>query len=204
MHGNRKMFARAHEKWERLKKKESFSLPVEIGKTAIISSFFTDEPPDTKTGITELEAFRSEAHELGKRTLTAGGRPIVAIDASRDDVTDLVRDPEVANMYVIGNGSLSTLLLGVKDYYDWQNVSDATTHLKLGTFVQRQCGGLTRIFNVPMGMFAVDDFRNVHAAFDAEFYPLSLDDPVNDKILPVFESEIVTYESVKAFGSDII
>lgn len=201
MSGNRTSFNHAKRKWNNLRAEGHLSLAANVGKTAIISSFFTDEPPDTETGITELEAFRSEAYELAKRTQAAGGKPELAVDATRDDITDLIRDPEVATMYMIGNGSLSTLILDEKDYYDWRHVSQATTHLKQGAFIQRQCGGLTRVFNAPLGLFAVNDPRNVHAAFDAEFYPLSLDDPVNEKIQPIFNTDNVDFATIKALGS---
>lgn len=201
MHGNRKLFERAKTKWEQLKKNEYLSLAPDIGKTAIISSFFTDEPPDTETGITELESFRTEAYALADRVRDSGGIAELAIDATRHDITRLIQDPAIANMYVIGNGSLATLILGEKDYYDWQDVANATDHLKKGNFIQRQCGGLTRVLNVPLGLFAVDDPRNVHAAFDTEFYPLSLDDPVNEKIQPVFGSPVIGYEAIKGLGS---
>ncbi|HET8669782.1 MAG TPA: hypothetical protein VFM05_03880 [Candidatus Saccharimonadales bacterium] len=204
MAGDRQLFKRAKTKWESLRDEGNFSLSAELGKTAIISSFFTDEPPDTETGITELEAFRSEAFELAKRIQASGGRTELAIDATRDDITDLIQDPDVATMYMIGNGSLSNLIIAERDYYDWLNVSAATTHLKQGSFIQRQCGGLTRIFNAPLGLFAVSDPRNVHAAFDAEFYPLSLDDPVNEKIQPVFDTPHISYDMVKALGSTVL
>src|SRR5260370_4197834 len=106
-------------------------------------------------------------------------------------------------MHVIGYGSLSNLIISEMDYYDWLNVSAATTHLKQGTFVQRQCGGLTRVFNAPLGLFAVSDLRSVHAAFDAEFYPLSLDDPVNEQMQPVFDTPHVSYDMIKALGSTV-
>ena len=160
MAGDRHLFKRAKTKWESLRDEGKFSLSAELGKTAIISSFFTDEPPDTETGITELEAFRSEALELAKRIQANGGRTELAIDATRDDITDLIQDPDVATMYMIGNGSLSNLIIAERDYYDWLNVSAATTHLKQGSFIQRQCGGLTRILNAPLGLFAVSDPRN--------------------------------------------
>lgn len=201
MPSNRKIFDRAHSKWQEFKAEGQFSVPAEAGKLAIVSSYFTDEPLDTETGITELESFRSEALEIAKRTLAAGGQFDLAIDATRDDINDLVKDPEVASMVIIGNGSLSSVLLAEKDYYDWQNISDASTHLKLGSFVQRQCGGLTRVFNAPLGLFAVSDPRNIHAAYGVEFYPLSLDDPENDKIQPIFTDEHFDYEVIKAMGS---
>jgi hypothetical protein len=204
MASNRQLFRRARTKWETLRDEGKFSLPAELGKTAIISSFFTDEPPDTETGITELEAFRSEAYELAKRIQSNGGKTELAVDATRGDVTDLIQDVDVASVYMIGNGSLSNIIIAERDYYDWLNVSDATTHLKQGNFVQRQCGGLTRVFNVPLGLFAVSDYRNVHAAFDAEFYPLSLDDPVNEEIQPIFDTTDVQYETIRALGSTVI
>lgn len=204
MASDRQLFRRAKIKWESLRDAGNFSLPAEVGKTAIISSFFTDEPPDTETGITELEAFRSEAFELAKRIQANGGETELAIDATRNDITDLIQDPEIATMYMIGNGSLSNLIIAERDYYDWLNVSDATTHLKRGSFVQRQCGGLTRIFNAPLGLFVVSDPRNVHAAFDAEFYPLSLDDPVNEQIQPVFDTFHVSYDTIKALGTTVV
>jgi hypothetical protein len=204
MASDRQLFKRAKSKWESLRDEGSFSLPAELGKTAIISSFFTDEPPDTETGITELEAFRSEAFELAKRIQANGGETELAIDATRDDITYLIQDPEVATIYMVGNGSLSNLIIAERDYYDWLNVSAATTHLKQGNFIQRQCGGLTRDFNAPLGLFAVSDPRNIHAAFDAEFYPLSLDDPVNEKIQPVFNTPHVSYDMIKALGSTVI
>lgn len=204
MASDRQLFRRAKIKWESLRDEGSFSLSAELGKTAIISSFFTDEPPDTETGITELEAFRSEAFELAKRIQANGGKTELAIDATRNDITDLIRDSEVATMYMIGNGSLSNLIIAERDYYDWLNVSTATTHLKQGNFIQRQCGGLTRTFNAPLGLFAVSDPRNVRAAFDAEFYPLSLDDPVNEQIQPVFDTPHVSYDMIKALGSTVL
>lgn len=204
MPSDRQLFRRAKNKWESLREERSFSLPAELGKTAIISSSFTDEPPDTETGITELEAFRNEALELAKRIQANGGRTELAIDAARSDITDLIQNPEVTTMYMIGNGSLSNLIIAERDYYDWFDVSAATTHLKQGNFIQRQCGGVTRIFNVPLGLFVVSDPRNVHATFNAEFYPLSLDDPVNEQIQPVFDTLHVSYDMIKALGSTVL
>ena len=204
MAGNRKTFNRALLKWEQLQRDGSFSMDTHVGKIAIISSYFTDEPLDTATGVTELTSFRSEALALADRTRAQGLEPTVAIDASRHDVTRLLQDPEVASMYIIGNGSLSTLLLGEKDYYDWRDISDASTHLKQGFFIQRQCGGLSRTVNVPMGLFAVMDMSKVHAASGKDFYPLSLDDAENDKIVPVFTELTIGYDDIIKLGSAVI
>lgn len=198
MAGNRKLYGRAVAKWEGFAKEGNFSVPKEIGKTAIITSLFTDEPIDTERGVTELESFRNEAHALAERVVAQGGRPELAIDASRGDIDQLIKDPEVSDMYVIGNGSLSNLILDERDYYDWVNASNATDHLKLGSFIQRQCGGLTRETNVPLGLFVVSSPADLHAALDDAFYPMSLDDPVNDKIQPLFTEWPVTYEDIKA------
>jgi len=198
MASDRQQFRLAVEKREAFFAGEYFSVPPEIGYTAIISSFFTDEEPDTERGDTELESFRSEAYALADRVVATGGTPELAVDASREDINTIIKDPNISSMYIIGNGSLSALILAERDYYDWINASDATDHLKLGSFVQRQCGGLRRALNVPLGLFVVSDPINVHAALNEEFYPVSLDDPVNDMVLPVLQSWPVTYEQVKA------
>lgn len=201
MPGDRKQFWRAQSKWELLKKDGCFGAPVGDGRTAIVTSAFTDEEPHTTTGISELTSFRSEALALADRIHSSGGVPELAIDATHNDITYLIQDPGIVSMYTIGNGSLSTLLLGVKSYYDWGIVSAATTHLKLGTFIQRQCGGLTRNLNVPLGLFAVSDPRKVYAALgDESFYPQNLDDVENDKISAVFAVEFVDYATVKHLG----
>lgn len=201
MAGNRKVFERSMKKWEEFYKEGHFSAPIEVGKTAIVSSYFTDEAPDTITGVTELQSFRIEALALADRVRAVGRKPELAIDASRDDITRLIQDPDVANIYMIGNGSLSSLVLDVKDYYDWTDVSQASTHLKQGLFIQRQCGNLSRVLNVPLGLFAVTDARNVQAAFGEDFYPLSLDDAENDKIQPLFNTDRVDYALIKSLGS---
>lgn len=201
MPGNRVLFRRARDKRARLLNDGRFSLPSGQGSTAIVCSSFTDEPPDTETGMTELALFEEEAAELARRVRSSGGGVVVALKAERKDISGLLRDTTVSDVFVIGNGSLSTLLLGERDYYDWVNVADAMTHLKLGRFVQRQCGGLTRVLNVPLGLFAVADQRLVHAALDPAFYPKSLDDPVNDKVQPVFAHNDVDYDCIKRLGS---
>ena len=202
MASDRQQFARAYSHWEKLCTDGHFSVPVEIGKTAIVSSLFTDEEPNTLLGDTELASFREEAKALAERIYQNGGTPELAIDASRNDITSLVQDPEVATMYVVGNGSLSTLILGIEERYDWYNAATETTHLKRGLFVQRQCGGLTRTLNVPLGLFVVSDPRNVFAAVGQDFYPLSLDDEENSKIQQVFKTPIITHSAIKDIARD--
>lgn len=183
--------------WESFRNEGFISDTPENGKTAIISSEFTDEEPDTESGISELESFRTEASELANLVSLQGGIPEVAIDATQSDIITLIQDPKVATLYTIGNGSLSTLLLGERDYFDWVSVAKATTHLKLGRFVQRQCGGLTRKINVPLGLFAMADPRDIYAAVGEEFYPTSLEDSENEKIQQVFNTERVSYWDIK-------
>lgn len=198
MASDRKQFMRSYSRWETHMKEGNLSVEIEVGKVAIISSPFTDDEPSTESGISELASFRTEAKALADRVYESGLTPEVVIDASRDDMTALIKDATISSMYVIGNGSLSALILDVGDHYDWYEAAQATDHLKRGVFIQRQCGGLTRTVNVPLGLFVVSNPLNVYAAVGDEFYPKSLDDPENDKIQPVFEDPIVTYESVKS------
>ncbi|MBP7806919.1 hypothetical protein KA047_00290 [Candidatus Saccharibacteria bacterium] len=197
MASDRQRFNRAVAHWENLRTEGHFSNPVEQASIAIVSSQFTDDDPDTVSGITELESFRIEALELADRARKAGLRPEVAINATRSDITALIQDPSVATMYMIGNGSLSSLILGIEDRYDWHHASTASNHLKLGQFIQRQCGGLSRQLNVPLGLFVMEDPRSIHAALGLEFYPISLDDPENEKIQPIFDTRFFSYQSIK-------
>lgn len=197
MASDRQQFASALAKWMELGDKIELSVPVRLGRTAIITSSFTDNEPSTEAGAFELAAFRIEATALADRLMAHGQRPELAIDASRHDITRLIADRNIVSVYVIGNGSLSTLLLGVRDYYDWTAVAAATTHRKLGNFVQRQCGGLTRSLNVPLGLFALNDPSHVFAALGEEFNPRDLDDPENEKIRSILDSEPPLYETFK-------
>ncbi len=194
---DRQQFMRANAHWEKLNLEGHYSVPIEIGTTAIISSRFTDDEPDSTTGVTELASFRNEALALADRIHHTGRATELAIDATRNDITRLIQDPNIVSMYMIGNGSLSALILDIEDRYDWYDAAVATNHVKLGMFIQRQCGGLTRKVNVPLGLFVVNDPRNVLAAVGVEFYPLSLGDEENRKIKPVFNPGSFSYQSIK-------
>lgn len=198
MASDRQQFGRAYEKWQTMYNDALLSKPVEVGMTAIVSSAFTDEPPDTITGITELENFRSEAHALADVTVEAGGDVELAVDATRGDITQIIKDPDISTVYIIGNGTLSALLLGIDERYDWLDASQDSDHLKQGQIVQRQCGGLLRSLNVPLGLFVASDHRNVKAPVGVDFYPLSLEDPENTKVRSVFSQTPVTYQEVKS------
>ena len=197
MASDRQQFASALAKWQELGDKAEVSVPVQLGRTAIITSSFTDNEPGTDAGAAELASFRTEAIALGDRLSSMGDTPELAIGATRHDITRLIADPTIVSLYVIGNGSLSTLLLGMRDSYDWAEVAAATTHRKLGRFVQRQCGGLTRNLNVPLGLFAVNDPAHVYAALGDEFNPRDLDDPENDKIRSILDSRLPHYKTFK-------
>jgi hypothetical protein len=93
----------------------------------------------------------------------------------------VVQDPEIANLYVIGNGSLSMVWLAEDDRYDWVDVSRSSNHLKRGWVHQRQCGGLTRRLNVPLGLFMLEEPARLVAALDSAFAPPSLDHPTNER-----------------------
>lgn len=164
MAGDRKQFKEALDKWDSLHEAESFSVPLAVGNTAIISSAFTDDEPTTPAGANELIAFRAEALDLEQRVHMEGGKPVVSIDASHDDIDAIIQDPKITSLYIIGNGILSAVLLDVDRRYDWADASRATDHLKTGFFEQRQCGGLPRSANVPLGLFVMSSHSQVRAA----------------------------------------
>ena len=204
MASDRQQFRAALRKWEQLGLNGVVSVPVDVGTTAIVTSSFTDAEPGTRAAVAERQAFETEATELARRVTESGGRPVLAIDASRPEINSLIADHTVASVYVVGNGSLSTLVLGVRDYYDWTDAAAASTHRKQGVFVQRQCGGLTRALNVPLGLFVLDVPVKVLAALGEEFNPRSLDDPVNDRIASVMHGRDMRYEALRDWPTALV
>lgn len=195
MASDRQQFASALRRWRQLGASGRRSATWTEGLTAIVVSSFTDAPTGSAAARRELHSFRAEGQELATRTELAGGRPVLILDATRPQVDCVVQDPEVASVYFVGNGSLSMVWLAECDRYDWLDVSRVSDHLKRGWCHQRQCGGLTRRLNVPLGLFMLDTPNQLVAALDPAFAPPSLDHPVNECMTAVMTGRPMRYET---------
>jgi hypothetical protein len=199
---DRQQFESALRHWRWLCASDRRSASWAEGLTAIVVSGFTDNPPGSTAAHGELRSFRAEGEELADRTELAGGHPLLLIDATRRDFDRVVQDPEIATLYVVGNGSLSMVWLAEDDRYDWLDVSRSSDHLKRGWVHQRQCGGLTRRLNIPLGLFMLEEPAQLVAALDSTFDPPSLDHPANECMTAVMMGRRMLYDTFVLGKSD--
>lgn len=192
MASDRKQFERAYARWENLLRAEAFSVPEEEGITVVASS---DYPFNFKRhgndGIDaddeNIAEFENEATYICERLGAIGLKTDLVVGVKAEDMIDVLADEEVSNIMVIGHGSISDIYIeGARNgRFDWRDVSEHATHLKLGTFTQRQCGIFKRRLNIPLGYFAVSRPEAVRASFGAAFTPVGPHDsrgiaPVTD------------------------
>jgi hypothetical protein len=142
-----------------------------------------------------VKGFVKEAYALEAALREAGEQSEIITRATARDVTMVIQDPRFRWVYTIGDGTLSSLILGPKTtppnpdhVYSWRDVSEATTHLK-DLYIQRQSGIQQRHLNVPFGLFGVQDPRGVCAPFGIDFNPNGLDDPSNSLISSVLGAQ---------------
>jgi hypothetical protein len=209
MASDRKQFERAYSRWQELREANELSLPDSEGLTAIVSSnypfyFKRDGGMGIQTDEVDIEEFEQEAEDIASHLGSLGLASELFIGATAQDMQDILLDREISSVVTIGHGSISDIFLrGAKGgRYDWRDVSADASHLKQGTFTQRQCGIFRRNLNVPLGYFAVSDHKQVRAAvgtfFDPETYT---DNPqkvfsVIDDIIPTSYRETVDLFSI--------
>lgn len=208
MASDRRQFERAYAHWQTLKSQECLSVPDDDGIVAILASDFPfylkhSGEEDAVQDEQDHWDFRNEADDYADRLGDIGVLSEVIYNADADDLTDAIQDEEVSSIVVIGHGSISDILLRGKKYglYDWRDVACATTHLKTGAFVQRQCGIFRRNINVPLGLFAVRDFSQVQAATGQLFDPV-ISPESNENIQQTIPTGLqLSYDSLKQYLS---
>lgn len=166
-------FERALHKWDQLHEAGSYSAPAELGKLAIMLPY--DHKRETGFVIDDFSSFEAEALAIADHAKRAGKVAEVAINATKSDFRSVMHDPLVSDIVVIGNGCLSSVALdGTDKRVDWLHLSRMSNHLKTGVFTQRFCGFTPRELNAPLGMFAMNDHRNIMAPVHRFIRPRSL------------------------------
>lgn len=201
MANNRQLFRRALAKWDSLHEAGSYSQPISVGRVAILFSCF--DYADKKSDVDEFEA---EAYEISDVIVRAAGRAAVTAVRDSSAFDDAIADPTVASIVTIGHGALPYLYINNDAHgrdgnnrYDWLDASRVTTHLKTGSFVQRQCGNETRVLSVPLGTFVMASHASVSAPVGSNFSPAGLDDIENDLVRPVCSDNRLSYARVKEY-----
>lgn len=167
MASDKVQFNSALRRWDRLKTEGIFSEPDTEGRTAILFASCGLDDPDN-----EAEAFEKEAADIQNEYRALGRRTLTIPDFTSSDAADIVQDPSVSTIIIIGNGTLSTIETSNGILVDWLELSEYTTHLKLGAFIQRQCGERSRRLSLPLGTFIMSRHDSVFAAMDRYLPPV--------------------------------
>jgi len=160
----RKDLLRAATKYNAFHDACEYSKTPELGKLAIVASqgTTTNSNLDPKK---QVKVFLDEAEELLSSDLAAQySSAEVHQVASNIDLSLILQDSDIAGIVLIGHGTIAALRLRNDKYFNWQDVSRASTHLKLGHFVQRMCGFYRVDSSAPLGTFVMADQRKVYAA----------------------------------------
>ena len=196
MANDREQYPKALRKWDGLLADEALSVPSEYGSLAIMLAY--DHKRDENPLTTDTFAhFASEAYALADDAQLRGKTVKVAINAQREDFRQVLQDPSISDIIVIGNGCLSAVNVPAPEKrIGWQHVGHMTDHLKTGLFVQRVCGILPRVLNVPMGLMAVSSHTQVHAPVNRSIEPTSIHHNSNRLIKPVADEHRLSYEAI--------
>lgn len=142
------------------------------GKLAVITSTVV-----SKSLMDAEKAFRhiSESNTI-LDTLHSRGRWLLEVeDPTISDMEDVLTDTSIAELCVIGEGSLGNIYLAGSidipdsgEPFDWQAVSAAADHLKTGNIYQRM-GSVAGMAPVVWGTFAAADLSNLWVSIDPRF-----------------------------------
>lgn len=196
MASDRKQFREALGKWESLQEKQRFSLPKDMGATAIMHAVATTGDTD-EVRAKELAAFEQEAYDFANKIDYTGREArIIRGISNRAFCRQVLLDKEVSNVIVIGHGNFSNILTDKWRKIDWKDVSYMADHLKTGFFMQRFCGNYMRNLSVPFSLFAVSDPRQITAPRGTAFSPEI--NPDDEKLIkPVTVQEKLGYDDIK-------
>lgn len=195
MSSDRKQFRRAVKKLETLRNERAFSLAPETGAVAILYSLCSIEA-DGPAADRELAVFKKEAEEIDKNTRDLGRYTDVIEGINEDSLGYVVTNPDFSDIIMIGHGNFSNVFTDNDDRIDWLDISKMTTHLKLGTFVQRFCGNYMRDLSVPLGLFAVADPANILAPSGVSYDPVAHPEHEDD-LRPIDIDKIYNYDCLK-------
>lgn len=190
-------YEQALEKWDSLHAAGDFSVPQEIGSCAVLLAY--NHSRDTDPGVRDrFPVFVNDALSVCDRLSAQGKNVELSLDTSRDDFRAVMKDENISDVIVIGNGVLGRVFLSAPEKrVSWGHISRMTDHLKTGLFVQRFCGGTPDALNVPLGIMAVDNHANVHAPVRKYFTPRSSKSRHNHRIRLVTELERMSLTDIK-------
>lgn len=190
MASDRQEYREASWKWNDLSKRRLFSVAPDIGTTAIFVSSWTDPELDHAEAEAQRAAFREEAKQVAER-IRGQGHSAGIVRSSVSMFASMIKNRRICSIITIGHGRLGQFSTDEPEHagVNWKVLSEYTDHLKTGVFIQRQCGNRADDLNVPLGLFVMNNPRNIHAA-DGVVFPDTVLDPEDEaKIKPLFEDD---------------
>lgn len=198
---NRGEFRRAEDKRVLLRQTGRFSVPDGPGaRVAVLMPFVEGLVQDPRD---DYDSFERDAEALVDHLEAQGRHPVVRMRATVADFADVMADPTIPTVILRGFGNLSAISTpigssgcGSYTHLEWHHLSRMADHLKLGQFVMRCCGGMTRIFNPPLGYGVVSSHRSVLAPLGLVISVVGLEDPVNDLIRPITTTDELSRDDI--------
>ncbi len=179
---------RAIEKRDDLLQKQKLSVASGGGRVAILYSTAKLFINSTEAQLKQNAIFREEAHCIAETN--GKDRSLVQIAEPRS-ISNVLRDPEICDIILIGHGSIGNMKVTVGENYDWQDISFATKHLKAGRFVQRLCGTFRADGqSVPLGTFALSDVTNLRAPVGIPIEDVNPDESLIDQQVYGYNSDL--------------
>jgi hypothetical protein len=173
----RRDIQRFHGRRDDLLERDRLSLEPKLGTLAIHVSRATFNGGDLAPE-EQIEAFEEEGELIRDTEKILGNYKSVELYPMTDkaNLRASFRNPNIASIVVIGQGSLGAVRLPQGNGFTWWDVATASKkHLKTGSITQRTCGHvLKNVLAVPFGTFAVSDQRNLFAPLGegvADRYP---------------------------------
>lgn len=198
------VFERALHEWDDHVRYANYSQPPHIGATALLMPF-NHAVRDSK--VLEGETYddlRRATLLLAAHAARSGIEPLVAVDATETDFEEALSNHKYSHIMVIGHGCLSSVEVQNnarpvnEQRLDWLNIATMATHLKTGRFMHLTCATLPRRFNVPLGLFAVNDHRNIYAALGSRIKPADFNFTRQGLVQPITDVRRLDYEGIKA------
>ena len=200
MAGNSDRYAAALQHWDEYSNAGNFSVPSDMGKVAILCPY-VDTYDSHREEVDKYPKLEAEAFSIADDLQQRGKTPIVAQRAKPYDFAQVLKDPSISHVLLIGHGCLSSVEVenptSDDARLDWENLAAMADHLKTGSFIQRMCGTTPRKLNVPLGLMVVSEHRNVLAPLGESFAPQDTADPQNELVKPVTRLARMEYADIK-------
>jgi hypothetical protein len=199
---NRAEFNRAAKKRLDLRAAGRFSEPdVPGAKVAVLMPFVRQLVRQERD---DFSTFEQDADALLAYLSAHDREPVLTLPATVADFEVVLADPTIPSVILRGFGSLSAVAVPMSAdddspavLLDWLHLSKMSQHLKRGTFVMRTCGGTPRLFNAPLPYGVMASHRSISAPVGNVISIVGLDDPANELIRPVTDSDELSYDDIK-------